>query len=108
MKSNLPELNDLRGMGEPHFFSFSLDPKTKVMTSHGLVFLSVVKAPHQSIELLQLEDDPRCPHLVKYVGENFFKENANNMIADLEKQLASAKQMIARLQGIIDKESKSP
>lgn len=77
----LPEIHGLRGLGEPLFFSFTVDAKTKLMTSHGIIFCSLIRSADAMMKLAELDDDPRFPHLIKFLFVNGMLKGAHTLDA---------------------------
>ena len=76
--SELPDISEMRGLGEPLFFSFNI-VKGKRLLCHAIIFASFVPPEDQLLSLCKEEDDPRMTHFLKYVWENCFKDKKESM-----------------------------
>jgi len=89
--SDLPDLSKMRGMSEPFSFAFTADPKTKILTSHTVIFASFVMSNEQSANILDKDSDPRAAHFIHFVWSNWLKERRKH----LEEKLSEAEALIA-------------
>lgn len=99
------DLSNVRGMGEPLFFSFSVLPKSKSLLCHAVIFSSFQVAGEDTvIHLATPEDDPRFPTFIDFAVENYGKKAKDalakeikrlaNELNDLEIKLAQLRKMI--------------
>lgn len=92
-ESNTSDIDNLEGLGDPLFFAFTIDPKTKIMTGHAVIFASFVWPGEKTMKLAELSDDPRFRHFLHYMVSNG-KEMLNKMAAEreeLERSIADLK-----------------
>lgn len=78
------ELKDLQGMSEPFCFEFSLC-KNGNMLCHSVIFSSfeMFGGSKRSVNLPNMESDPRMKAFAKYLITNFLQEEAKSLKQDL-------------------------
>lgn len=100
-KPDLPEIAHLRGLGEPMFFTFNIQPKSNILICHAAIMGTFVLHPKRTLELCKLGDDPRLPHFIDYLGRNEFLQDsvirATGAIDELDKLIAQRKNELTKL-----------
>lgn len=94
----LPEISKLRGLGDPMFFTFSLEKKDNLLVCHAVIMGTFVMPADRPLDLCRPDDDPRLPHFIKYLEHNEFMRTKKEMKEEVRKQyevkLAEKMQMI--------------
>jgi len=104
--NNLPEISHLRGLGDPMFFTFNVQPKTNILICHAAIMGTFILPPERKISLCQIDDDPRLPHFVQYLKQNIISNFAST-IDDVEKQIEKLKLTKRKIEELTEKARKA-
>src|SRR5262245_26520923 len=71
----MPDISEMRGMGEPLYFSFNMaNDKARTLLCHAVIFTSFVADNNRVIHLADIDDDPRMPHFCQFLWNNSLKD----------------------------------
>lgn len=103
-----PELSNIRGMSEPHGFSFNVLDKGRTVLVHAVVFTSYETAADsdRSLAFPDPEKEPRMRAFVDYCIHNYgqkAKEQLEKAVDDLAHQIDERKRALNQLDHQIKK-----
>jgi Skp family chaperone for outer membrane proteins len=82
-----PDLDHIRGMSEPFFFTANVLEEGRKTLLHCVIFASfeVCGASNTSIKIACEDVDPRMQAFIKFVWSNWLKEERSKLNAELKK-----------------------
>lgn len=92
---SLPNLENLRGMSDPFYFSFNV-LKSGRLLCHAVIFTSFEVAANRQLKICTLDDDPRMIQFVHFIKANY-EDHVKVATESVASEIKAGKELLERV-----------